>query len=216
MSITIALVDDHTMLRNGLAEMLNRRGYPVLFEASNGLECIEKIDEANLPNIILMDINMPEMNGFETTKFISTKYPSIKILAVSMYDNEQSIIKILKSGAKGFLLKDSSTKELINAIEILHLKGVYSNDLLSSKLINAIHQEENIKVHSNFISKISEREMEFLKLSSTELSYKEIAQQMNVSPRTIDGYREALFVKLNIHTRVGLAMFCIKEGIVVL
>lgn len=217
MKINLALVDDHILLRNGLAELLNNQlEFNVLFEASNGKDCIEKLDNTNLPQVILMDINMPIMDGFETTKWLTSNYPSIKVLALSMYDSENNIIKMLRCGAKGYLLKDTNPKELINAILTLSFKGIFANDLLSSKMIKAIHQEEIDSDTNQLLNKkLTDRELEFLKHCCTELGYKEIATLMNVSPRTIDGYREGLFEKLDIHTRVGLVLYAIKNGIFV-
>ena len=178
MKINLALVDDHILLRNGLAELLNNQlEFNVLFEASNGKECIEKLDKNNLPQIILMDINMPIMDGFETTKWLTSNYQSIKVLALSMYDSENNIIKMLRCGARGYLLKDTSPKDLINAIHTLDFKGIFANDLLSSKMIKAIHQEEiNSDTNQLLNKKLTDRELEFLKHCCTELGYKEIQQ----------------------------------------
>lgn len=210
--IKIALVDDHSMLRNGMAEMLSHKGFEVLFEANNGKECIKKIDDKNLPRIILMDINMPLMNGYETTVWLKNNYPQIKVLALSMYDAEENIIKMLRAGACGYMLKDSSSKELIKALETINLKGFYANDLMNNNMLKAMHiSSEN---HDTTIHKFTDRELEFLKLCCSEMGYKEIAVQMNVSVRTVDGYRESLFAQLSIHTRVGLVLYAIKNNII--
>jgi DNA-binding NarL/FixJ family response regulator len=131
-----------------------------------------------------------------------------------MYDNENSIIRMLKCGAKGYILKDSEPAELKSAIEALMTKGYYYSDLVSGKLIHAINkiEDEGNDVHT--MNNLSERETDFLKYACTELTYKEIADKMFVSPRTIDGYRDVLFEKLHVRTRVGLVMFAIKNGIV--
>jgi two-component system invasion response regulator UvrY len=131
-----------------------------------------------------------------------------------MYDNENSIIRMLKCGAKGYILKDSEPAELKAAIEALMSKGYYYSDLVSGKLIHAINkiEDEGNDVHTT--NNLSERETDFLKYACTELTYKEIADKMFVSPRTIDGYRDVLFEKLHVKTRVGLVMFAIKNGIV--
>lgn len=211
--IKIALVDDHAMLRNGLAEMLTHKGFDVLFEAGNGKECIEKLDEKNLPDIILMDINMPQKNGYETTEWLQHNQPTIKVLALSMYDSDDKIIKMLRAGARGYMLKDSASQELVDAIQVLHQKGFYTNDMVSGKMIKVINSENDLE--KAIPIKLTEREIDFLKLCCTELGYKEMAIQLNISPRTIDGYREILFEKLNIHTRVGLVVYAIKNGLVI-
>ncbi len=209
----IVLTDDHTLLRNGLAVLVKNLGHTVIFEADNGKDFLNKLDKDNLPDVVLMDINMPEMNGYETTQWLKENYYDIKVLALSMYDNESSIIKMLKCGAKGYILKDSDPKELKAAIEEILTKGYHYSDLVSGKLIHAINKIDDSGSDINITSKLNDRETDFLKYSCTELTYKEIADKMFVSPRTIDGYRDTLFEKLRIKTRVGLAMYAIKNGI---
>lgn len=211
---TMVLVDDHVLLRNGLASLVKNLGHEVMFEADNGREFIKKLSSGPLPEVVLLDINMPEMDGYETAQWLKTNHPDVKILALSMYDNENSIIRMLKSGAKGYILKDSEPTELKAAIEALMNKGYYYSDLVSGKLIHAINKidDEGSDVHT--MNNLNERETDFLKYACTELTYKEIADKMFVSPRTIDGYRDALFEKLHVKTRVGLVMYAIKNGIV--
>jgi two-component system, NarL family, invasion response regulator UvrY len=210
----IVLVDDHVLLRNGLAGLLTSLGHTVLFEADNGKDFIEKLQPQNLPDIVLLDINMPQMDGYETARWLKENYPDIKILALSMYDNENAIISMLKNGAKGYILKDSDPSQLKAALHSLMDKGYYYSDLVSGKLIHAInHLDDN----GNGLQKtmhLNDREKDFLKYTCTELTYKEIADKMFVSPRTIDGYRDALFEKLQVKTRVGLAIYAIKNGLV--
>lgn len=211
---SIVLVDDHSLLRMGLASMVESQGYTVLFEADNGKEFLEKLDKNNLPHIVLMDINMPEMDGFETTQWLKQNHPEVQVLALSMYDNETSIIRMLKCGAKGYILKDSEPAELKMAIEDILTKGFYYSDLVSGKLIHAINKLDDETDNLKNLVPLNDRETTFLKYTCTELTYKEIADKMFVSPRTIDGYRDALFEKLKLKTRVGLVMYAIKNGIV--
>ncbi|HMJ46122.1 MAG TPA: response regulator transcription factor [Ferruginibacter sp.] len=210
----IVLVDDHSLLRNGLAELVKSLGHDVLFEADNGKGFIAKLKTKSLPDIVLLDINMPEMDGYETAQWLKTNHPDVKVLALSMYDNETSIIRMLKCGAKGYILKDSEPAELKAAIHALMSKGFYYSDLVSGKLIHAINKLEDDSGDLKGLVPLNERETDFLKYSCTELTYKEIADKMFVSPRTIDGYRDALFEKLHVKTRVGLVMYAIKNGIV--
>lgn len=211
---SIVLVDDHSLLRMGLASMVESQGNTVLFEADNGKEFIEKLDTGNLPHLVLMDINMPEMDGFETTQWLKQNHPQVNVLALSMYDNETSIIRMLKCGAKGYILKDSEPAELKMAIEDILSKGFYYSDLVSGKLMHAINKMDDETDDLKNLVPLNERETTFLKYTCTELTYKEIADKMFVSPRTIDGYRDALFEKLKLKTRVGLVMYAIKNGIV--
>jgi len=211
---TIALVDDHSLLRIGLATLVQNLGYAVSFEADDGNEFMSKLDKSNLPDVVLMDINMPEMDGFQTTQWLRENHPSVNVLALSMYDNETSIIRMLKAGAKGYILKDCEPSELKVAIDDVISKGYYYSDLVSGRLIHAINNIHNNATEVKNLVQLSDRETNFLKHACTELTYKEIADKMFVSPRTIDGYRDALFEKLNVKTRVGLVMFAIKNGIV--
>lgn len=211
---SIVLVDDHSLLRIGLAQLVQSLGYAVIFQADDGKEFCEKLDKNNLPDIVLMDINMPEMDGYQTTQWLKDNHSTVKVLALSMYDNENSIIRMLKAGAKGYILKDCEPSELKAAIDAVVSKGYYYSDLVSGKLIHAINKIEDNGSDVNTLSNLNDRETDFLKYTCTELTYKEIADKMFVSPRTIDGYRDALFEKLHVKTRVGLVMYAIKNGIV--
>jgi two-component system invasion response regulator UvrY len=210
----LVLVDDHVLLRNGLASLVKSLGHGVLFEADNGKDFIEKLKSKFLPDVVLLDINMPDMDGYETAKWIKTNYPQIKILALSMYDDENAIIRMLRNGARGYILKDSHPSELTAAINSLINKGYYHSELISGKLIYAINRIDEEETEIKKIVALNDRETDFLKYACTELTYKEIADKMNVSPRTIDGYRDALFEKLNVKTRTGLVVYAIKNGIV--
>jgi len=209
----IVLVDDHVLLRNGLAGLVTNLGYTVLFEADNGQDFVDKLDKNQLPDIVLMDINMPVKDGYETTKWLKQNYPGIKVLALSMYDSESSIIRMLKSGAKGYILKDSDPIQLKEALFDLADKGFYYSDLVTGKLIHAINKFEDESDELKTLVNLNDRERDFLKYTCSELTYKEIADKMFVSPRTIDGYRDILFEKLQVKTRVGLVMYAIRNGL---
>ena len=156
---------------------------------------------------------MPEMDGFATSQWIKQTYPLTKVLALSMYDNENSVIRMFKAGAKGYILKDSEPSELKAALDSIMTKGYYYSELVTGKLIHSINKlDEDADVRN--LVQLNEREIDFLKYACTEMTYKEIADKMFLSPRTIDGYRDALFEKLNLKTRVGLVMYAIKNGIV--
>ena len=210
----IVLTDDHNLLRNGLASLVTSLGHTVLFEADNGKHFIEKLNPNALPDLVLLDINMPEMDGYETAQWIKTNHPEINILALSMYDNETSIIRMLKCGAKGYILKDSEPAELKAAIEAIMNKGFYYSDLVSGKLMHAINKMDDTGDDLKNLVPLNNRETTFLKYACSEMTYKEIADKMFLSPRTIDGYRDTLFEKLHLKTRVGLVMYAIKNGIV--
>ena len=211
-NIQVAIADDHSLLRNALARLINSfEGYNILFEANNGKDLIEKITKNVLPDIVLLDINMPEMDGFETTQWIHKKYPHIKVLALSMLSDERSIIKIFRLGAKGYLLKNAEPAELKEALDAISDKNVYLSEYVSGKLVSGLHND--VAADSREIV-LNEKEREFLRWTCSELSYKDIAEKMFVSPRTVDDYRQSLFAKLKVHSRVGLVMYAIKNRIV--
>ena len=212
---TIALADDHTVMRNGLATLLKGLGYAILFEADNGKDLITKINKDNLPDVALLDINMPVMDGYETAAWLKENFPEVKVVALSMYDDEAAIIRMLKNGAKGYVLKDSNIADVRTAIESVISKGYYQSDLVTGKLIHSINHLD-APAHSSIkeLLKLNNKEIEFLKLACTEMSYKQIAAKMFLSPRTVEGYRDTLFEKLGAKSRVGLVLFAIKNGIV--
>src|SRR5688572_18157816 len=210
---SIALVDDHILLRNGLANLLKNFGYNVLFEADNGEDFIKKLKNNQVPDVVLLDINMPKKDGYDTAQWLKQNHPDTKILALSMYDDENSIIRMLKNGAKGYILKDTHPSELKSAIEALVTKGFYYSEMVTGKLIHTINTIDNPGNTILNMLNLNAREIEFLKLSATEMTYKEIADKMSLSPRTIDGYRDDLFEKLKVKSRIGLVIFAIKHGI---
>jgi DNA-binding NarL/FixJ family response regulator len=209
--IKVVLVDDHVLLRNGLASIVSGLGYEVLYECSNGTELVKRITKTAAPDVVLMDINMPEMDGFDTTLWLKTHYPEVKVVALSMYDDDHAIIRMIRNGACGYILKDTHPQELKQAIDSVLQKGFHYSELVTGRLIHSIAQEDaDVQEGRN----LSDKEIQFLKLASTEMTYKEIALEMHLSPRTIDGYRDALFEKLNIKSRVGLVLFAIKKGVI--
>ncbi|MDZ7936007.1 MAG: response regulator transcription factor [Emticicia sp.] len=211
--ITIALIDDHSLIRNALKELINRfDDFEVIIDVSNGQEFIEALNTIPAPNIALVDINMPVMDGFKTAHYLTENHPKIKILALTVNDDDESIIKMLRAGAVGYLLKDSETAHLRVALQEVTTKGYYHNDLVTNSLMKSI-KPSSISFSRPTLT-FQGREEEFLKFACTELTYKEIADRMCLSPRTVDGYRESLFDKLEIKSRVGLVLFAIKNGIV--
>jgi two-component system, NarL family, invasion response regulator UvrY len=218
MKTTIAMADDHVLLRNGLASLLNDLGYQVIFQADDGKEFIEKIQAANAsPHIALMDINMPKMNGYETTMWLKKNSPEVKVLALSMYDDENAIIRMIRCGARGYILKDSDPLELKTAINAIMDKGFYHSELVSGTLIhvvNRIDDPEHAAMKGGM--GLTEKQMEILKLLCTEMSIKEIAEQVHLSTRTVDSYRDELLDRLNCKSRIGLVLYAIKNGMVAL
>lgn len=212
--IKIGLVDDHNLFRKGLISLVNMLTIEcaVLFEASNGLDLQLIIDKDNLPDIIFLDVNMPEMDGFETVLWLHKEYPSIKVLVISMVGKEETIVRMLKLGVKGYLSKDVEPEELQKAIVSIMDKGFYYTDFITGKLVHSFQNGVDEFEGALRFHELKEREREFIKHACSEMTYYEIAGKMFVSPKTIDGYRNAIFEKLKIKNRVGLVMLAIKEG----
>jgi len=211
----IAVVDDHTLFRKGLISLINVfPNFEVILEASNGKDFIERLNPEQLPEIVLMDISMPEMDGYATCEWLKSHYPAIKVLALSTMDAETAIIKMIRSGAKGYIVKDADLSELKLAFSELLSIGFFYNELVSRKVIHSISRivEDNDAVTA--LQKLSDNELNFLRLSCSEKTYQEIANEMFKSEKTIDGYRAELFKKLNVSSRVGMVMYAIKNGIV--
>lgn len=210
--VSVAIADDHSLLRKALANLVNTFDvYSVVIEADNGKDLRTKILKEGIPDIVMLDVNMPEMDGFETTQWLYKNYPQVKILALSMLSDERTIIKMFRLGAKGYLLKNTDPEELKDALDSLMNKNVYLSEYVSGKLISGLHHDSDQPLKELVLN---EREREFLRWACTELSYKEIAEKMFISPRTADEYRQILFNKLKVHSRVGLVMYAIKNGIV--
>lgn len=209
------MADDHSLIRNGLANLIDTfDGFKVIFQAGNGQEFIDALKPKALPDIVLMDINMPKKDGYDTTRWLRNLYPDIKVLALSMYDNESVIIRMIKNGACGYILKDAEPSDLRRALNEIVQKGYYHSELVTNQLVKIIRQGGTDEDDKMGAQKLNDKEIEFLKYACTELTYKEIADKMFLSPRTIDGYRDALFEKLKAKTRVGLVIYAIKNGIV--
>jgi two-component system invasion response regulator UvrY len=211
--INVAVADDHILLRNALTVLINNTGKcKVVFEANNGIELIEKIKKENMPDVIILDLYMPEMDGYDTAVHLQSKYPDIKILMLTMFDNEGTLIRLLKAGVKGFMKKDIHPNELLHAIQSVHEHGFYYSAQTSSKLAGLFRATENGPSLEKIM--MTDLEIEFMKLVCTELTYKEIAVKLKMNPRAIDGMRDNLFTKLDVKSRVGLAMHAIRQGIV--
>ncbi|MET3038309.1 response regulator transcription factor [Chryseobacterium sp. NRRL B-14859] len=210
MKKSIVIVDDHVLIAKALEGIIdNFNDFEVIYVCENGKDLIQKFEDGEkIPDIILLDISMPIMDGFETAAWLTKNYPGIKIMALSMQGDDNSVIKMIKSGAKGYLLKNTHPKELETALTGLNSDGFFYPEWASKIILSNMNKEQETE---NTI-KISEREKEFLKYTVTELSYKEIADRMCCSPRTVESYRDQLCVKLDLKTRVGLAVFAIKNG----
>ena len=212
--IKVLMADDHVLLRDALANLINSfEEFQVIETVSSGNEVIKSFETGHLPDLVLLDLNMPGMDGFETAKWIYNNHPDANIIILTMYDSEIALIRLLKSGVKGFLKKDVHPNELRTAMKAVANGGYYySHDTTGKLAILFIKNPDDNTVIEKAI--LSDKEIEFLRLASTDLTYKEIAFQMKLTPRAIDGCRDTLFEKLDVKSRVGLAIYAVKNGIV--
>lgn len=211
-TIKIAIVDDHQLVSKALENMISlNENFKVIMNSNNGENFLNLLKSSpEKPDVVLMDINMPIKNGIETTQIVSEEYPDIKVIALTMEDNENTIIQMLKAGAKGYLLKDMAPEILFNAIDIVSKDGTFYTDIVTQSLLRVKTEEAELE---NVLKEIKDTELEFMKLACSELTYKEIAEKMFLSPRTIDGYRDSVFAKLNVKSRVGIVLFVLKHKI---
>ncbi|HMK25996.1 MAG TPA: response regulator transcription factor [Chitinophagaceae bacterium] len=212
--IKVALADDHILLRNALAQLIDSFGNcKTIHQSGTGKELIDYIRTGHLPDVVLLDLNMPDMDGFETAAWLQKNAPQVHILMLTMYDSELSLIRLLKAGVNGFLKKDIHPSELKFAIQSVIISGYYYSNHSTGRLMNLFRNNPD---GSMGLQKaiLSEQEIQFLKLACSDLTYKEIAQKMALNPRSVDTLRDHLFVKLDVKSRVGLAMVAIKQGIV--
>ncbi|WP_378185742.1 response regulator [Aquimarina sp. W85] len=209
MNYSVVIVEDHILLSQALAGLVESfTRFNVLYICKHGKELITRLkDPKNIPDIVLMDINMPIMTGIETTQYLKENHSKIKVLALSVEEDEITILKMLKAGAKGYLLKDTEKSILENALIEVQETGFYHTKNVTNLLL------ESLQPKTDKQTRLKPREIEFIKQACTEQTYKEIASTMCLSPKTIEGYRDSIFEKLHLKNRTGLVIYAIKNKI---
>ncbi len=212
--IKIAIADDYQIFRDGLKVGLSEdENLEVIFEADNGEELMKSL-ESNAPDVIIMDLKMPIMDGMEATKEVRAKYPAIKVLVVTMYDDDKFIIHLMEIGANGYLLKNTEPDEIRKSIYAVHENGYYFNDVVNKALLKKLVLKNNLKPSFNNNVELSERELEVLKLICEEKTAAEIAKEIFLSPRSVEGIRQRLIEKVGVRNTAGLVMFAVKNNMV--
>lgn len=209
MKYSVVIVDDHMLLSQAIGGLVDAFDqFEVLYLCKNGQELIEQFkNKKNIPDVVLMDVNMPILNGIETTAHLKEHFPDVKVLALSIEEDEVTILKMLRAGAKGYLMKDVKKAELQEALLEVIENGYYHTNTIAKILVDSLRPKEGS------VANLKEREIEFIQHACTEKTYREIADIMCLSPKTIEGYRDVLFDKLNLRNRTGLVIYAIKNKI---
>lgn len=205
----VVIVDDHEMVSQAIRSMIEGfKTCEVIFTASNGRELLDQLrGKGPIPDLILLDINMPVMNGYVTMELIHEEFPEIVVLCLSMNDDRDSFLRIIEAGAHGFISKMAKPKDLKLAIESVMTRGCYYTEEMADILFRSLRNSKDQEA-----TDLSDREKELLGHICSEMTYQQIADKMHLSPKTVDGYRTSLFQKLNVRSRVGLAMYAVKHG----
>lgn len=210
----IAIADDYKIYRDGIKVGLGKDpNLQVILEADNGEDLIKGL-EKELPDVIIMDLKMPVMDGIEATIAIKKRYSSVKVLVLTMYEDEKFIIHLMQSGANGYLLKNADSPEIIKAIYAVHENGYYFNDIVNKALLKKLVIKGNIKPSFKQDIQFTERELEVLKLICEEKTAAEIGGEIFLSSRSVEGIRQRLIEKVGVRNTAGLVMFAVKNGVI--
>ncbi|MDY8138067.1 response regulator transcription factor [Aquimarina sp. 2201CG5-10] len=210
---TVVIVDDHLLFAQSLESLISKlEGYEVLEILKNGKELTRYyLHKRKKPDLVLLDVKMPVMDGIQTMQWLKENQPQQKVLALTMEDDEETIIKMLRGGARGYLLKDIHPENFEFAMKMVIEQGFY----YSGKVESALKHSEAIALENTktLEQRLTDREWVFLKHACSELTYKDIAGEMGLSPKTVENYRETVFKKLEVKTRVGLVIYCMKNNL---
>jgi DNA-binding NarL/FixJ family response regulator len=213
--IKIAVADDHELFRRGMVAILNsNQEMKVCFEAENGQELLDLILKNGEPDIVLLDLEMPVMDGFKTIEQLKNLHPNVKVILLSMHSDDRYILHFMESGANSYLHKNTHPEEVETAIKKVIETGFYFNDKVSKILLKGVQNKDEERYNLPDKEVLSEREIEVLKLLCEENTTTEISEKLHLSPRTIEGYRKQLIQKTGVKNIAGLVIYSIKTGIV--
>jgi len=213
-AIRILLADDHVVMRRGLRLLLEGQSdFSVIAEASDGREAVQQVD-ATLPDVAVLDIAMPNLSGIEAAERISASHPNTAIVILSMHSDEGYVLRALKVGAKGYLLKDSAEGDLIEAIKAVHQGKTFFSPEISNMLVEDYVREIRSRGAEDSYDLLTSREREILQLLAERKSNKEIAAALHVSPYTVETHRRNLQEKLNLHSLAELILYAVRKGLI--
>ena len=213
--IRVVIADDHALVREGIIALLTHYDdIEVVGEASDGIEAIKFVSEV-MPDVVLMDIGMPKLGGLEATVEIRKTCPDVKIVVLTQYDDREYVSRFLKAGISGYLLKRAVGNELINAIKAAHRGEFYLFSSIASEVVDGyLGRDVKTVAEDSPYDKLTDREKQVLKLLAEGLSHKEIAGDLNISPKTVISHQTNISQKLNLHSRTALVKYAISKGII--
>lgn len=212
-NISVLVAEDHTIVRQGLRSILEKEfSIDVSGEAKDGKDVVEKVGRLN-PDIVLMDINMPLLNGIDATRQIKKEFPGVKIIMLSMHSSEEYIFQSFKAGASGYLVKQTADTELISAIQMVHQGNYFLNSSISRTLVQDYLQKNDLVKSQDSLEKLTDREREILQLIAEGCSNRKIAEHLYISVKTVETHKANLMEKLDIHNIAELTKYALRKGI---
>jgi len=212
--IRILLADDHIVMRSGLRVLLDRQpGLQVIAEAADGREAVT-LAETHTPDVAVVDVAMPNLNGIEATRQITAKRPQTAVVILSMHSDESYVLRALKAGARGYLLKDSPETDLINAIRAVHEGKAFFSPVISKMLVEDYMRQLQQRGVDDSYELLTSREREILQLLAEGRSNKEVATRLNLSPYTVETHRSNILQKLNLHGTPELILYAVRKGVI--
>jgi two-component system response regulator NreC len=212
--IRVLLVEDHTIVRKGLRSLLDgEAGIEVIGEAEDGREAVEKVGQL-LPDVVLMDITMPSLNGLEATRQIKKRFPEVKVVILTVHANEEYIFQILRAGASGYLVKQAAPTELLSAIQAAYRGESFLSPSISRKVIAEYIQQAEATAEKDSYDQLTDREREVLQLIAEGHPNREIADLLHISVKTVETHRANLMDKLDVHSTAELTQYAIRKGVI--
>jgi two-component system response regulator NreC len=212
--IRVLIVDDHTIVRDGICALLALAGdIEVVGESANGKDALEMVKKLS-PDVVLMDIAMPIMNGVEATRRIKKEFPDVKVLALTQHDDKEFVYPLLEAGARGFLSKAAASSELTSAIRYVHQGESFLSPSVAKLMIDDYQQGAALRERNDPYEQLTDREREILKLIAEGYTTQEIANMLVISPKTVEGHKSSLMAKLDIHSRIDLVKYAVRKGLI--